>query len=356
MKLHIAARIIGCIAILLTIFGVVMVANVSAVTAARNFSDQWYFFRLHGVWAIIGITILFIASKFPLKTIEHKAVPLLIVTLILLILVLIPGIGIQIYGARRWLGIGSFSFQPSELAKLALSIYLAKLCKTKPQIIHIAIILGLFGLLVMSQPDLGTLLVISAITLTTFIGAGGEMKKILSLLPLAAGALIVLIILSPYRLNRLKTFFNASHDPLGVSYQVNQSLIGIGSGGVFGLGIGQSRQKFDYLPEVTTDSIFAIIGEEFGFLGTTTVVILFAIMGFLGLWIAANVQDKFKQNLAIALSSWLTIQAFINISAIVALIPFTGIPLTFISYGRTALIVNLVAIGLIINCAYTKSK
>jgi cell division protein FtsW len=247
--------------------------------------------------------------------------------------------------------LGFFTFQPSELAKLALCLYLAKLFKTQPNFLQLAVVLAILGLLIMAQPDMGTFLVLFSIAIGTYIGSGGKISPLLISLPVMGCLAGLLIIVSPYRASRLKTYLDMSHDPLGSSYQVRQSLIGLGTGGLTGSGLGQSRQKFDFLPEATTDSIFAVVGEELGFIGAITIVSIFTAIGLVSLSVARQQKNKFAQNLMIGLTVWLIIQAFINISATVALVPFTGIPLTFISYGRTALLSSLFAMGIMIHIA-----
>jgi cell division protein FtsW len=204
-------------------------------------------------------------------------------------------------------------------------------------------------MLIMLEPDMGTTIVVSSICLFTYIGSGGPLKPLLFSAPIVGLIAASLIIISPYRADRLKTFFDTSHDPLGSSYQIRQALIGLGSGGMFGVGFGQSRQKYDFLPEVTTDSIFAVVGEELGLAGTFIVSVAFIGLTLTGFQISKLAQSKFSSLLSLAITCWLGIQAFINMSANIALLPFTGIPLPFISYGGTALLVNLTASGILVN-------
>lgn len=356
MSGKVIARYVLILTIVLTLFGVFMVGNASIVTAAKTFGDKWYFLKLQGVLSIFGILGCILASKIHIPKLEKIATPLFIISLVLLIVVLIPGIGTKVLGARRWLNLGPLSFQPSEVAKLATAIYLAKLFKTKTSFTQLMVVLGALALLIMAQPDMGTLLVVIGLGMSMYIGSGGKWSPIFFSLPIIALIAFAVIFISPYRTSRLKTYLDMSHDPQGASYQIRQALIGLGSGGVTGVGLGESRQKFDFLPEATTDSIFAVLGEELGFIGSCAVLILFGLLSFFTLTISAKAKDKFSQNLGIAISSWLTLQAFINISAIVALVPFTGIPLTFISYGRTALLTSLFAMGLMIGIAKQEKK
>jgi len=333
----------------LTLFGLMMVGNASVVSASRDFGDKWHYFRHQAAWAGIGLVGFIVASRFPHHRLSHYAVPLLGTAIILLLLVLIPGLGVQALGARRWLNLGFTSFQPSELAKLALAIYLAKLAKNRPKFVQFMAPLGILCILIMAQPDLGTTLVILGMGLVTYFGMGGRLGPFALTAPVVVLAILGYVLISPYRLGRLQTFLNPEADPLGSSYQIRQALIGLGSGGVFGIGLGQSRQKFDFLPEATTDSIFAILAEEMGFVGASVLILAFLALGLLGLRISQNASQPFSQSLALSLTVWLWFQAFINLSALVALVPLTGIPLPFISYGGTSLVVNLVAAGILVN-------
>lgn len=350
------SRLLFILIISLAIFGLLMVGNASIVSASRDFGDKWYYFKLQAVWTGLGLVGLIFMSRFPHRRLELVANLLFIGTLLLLGLVLIPGIGTKLLGARRWINLGFISLQPAEMAKLTIAIYLAKLFKTKPRFVHLVVICLILGLLVLLEPDMGTALVLVSMCLAVYFGSGGKLKSFLLGLPVLALLAAGLIFLSPYRVARVKTFFNTSHDPQGASYQVRQALIGLGSGGVFGVGLGQSRQKYEFLPEVTTDSIFAVIGEELGLIGTVIVVCIFATIVILGLQVAKLQSNQFSANLALAFSAWFGFQSFINISAIVALLPFTGIPLTYISYGGSSLVITLLASGILINIAHDRKK
>jgi cell division protein FtsW len=336
----------------LTVFGLIMVGNASVVDAVRDFGDKWYYLKLQAVWLVLGSIVFIIASKYPYKKLEKIAPTAMLVAVILLILVLIPGIGNRLLGARRWISLGVFSLQPAELVKLTMAMYLASLLK-KPKEKFSAFLIAIGGVagLVMLEPDLGTTIVVVGMSFLTFFGSGGKIKSLLATIPLGALAIVGLILVSPYRLDRLKTFMDHSQDPLGSSYHIQQVLLSLGSGGIFGEGIGQSRQKYEFLPEVTTDSIFAVIAEELGFIGGVAVLGVFLLLISTGMKVARNTEDKFGSNLALAITCWIGLQALINISAMVALVPLTGIPLPFISYGGSALVVNLVGMGILVNIA-----
>lgn len=347
-----SALIITYLVLGLTLFGLLMVSSSSVVDAARDFGDKWYYLKLQSGWAVFGLFCFFIFSKFDYRKLEKLALPLLITTFVLLLSVLVPGIGSKILGARRWLSLGFLSFQPAEFAKLTLAIYFSSLLKKNTnQFLPFIIVLGIFSGLIMLEPDLGTTLVLVGSSLLTYFGSGNKLIGFFIFIPFLITGLLLLIIFSPYRANRLKTFFDFSHDPLGSSYHIRQVLLSLGSGGVWGVGLGQSKQKYEFLPEASTDSIFAVIGEELGLVGGLIVIGLFYIFIRQGMHIAQNTTDRFGSNLALAITSWIGIQSFINLMAMVALVPLTGIPLPFISYGGSSLVLVLLASGILVNIA-----
>ncbi len=328
-----------------------MVGSSSVVDAARDFGDKWYYLKLQSGWAVIGLVGFFLISRIPYQKLEKFSAPLLLVTLLLLALVLIPGLGSKLLGARRWLNLGFFSFQPAELAKLTLAIYFSSLLKKTTRFWPFAFILCLVGFLIMLEPDLGTTLILVGSSLITYFGSGGQLRYLGLVMPVLALLLGGLILFSPYRLNRLKTFFDYSRDPLGSSYHIRQVLLSLGSGGVFGVGLGQSKQKYEFLPEATTDSIFAVIGEELGLVGGLAVITAFLIFIRQGFSVIRSVPDQFGANLALGLTSWISLQALVNLGAMVAIIPLTGVPLPFISYGGSSLVLVLLASGILVNIA-----
>lgn len=342
-------RLMTLLALGLVVFGLIMIGSASVVSAARDFGDKWFYLKLQASWALMGLIIFFIVSHIDHRKYIKFANLLYVTTIILLIAVLIPGFGVQLQGARRWLNFGFFLFQPSELAKLTLTIHFAALFTQKPKPIPFLPALGLISLLIISEPDLGTALVILGTGCIMYFGAGGKIRDLAIFALAGIFSILILVQLSPYRAGRLKSYFNPSHDPLGSSYQINQALIAFGSGNVFGLGLGQSRQKYDFLPEATTDSIFAIIGEELGLVGTSVLLAVYLLFILRGLKTSVHVHNPFSANLALGLTSVIALQTFINISAITALFPLTGIPLTFISYGGSSLLIMLVATGILIN-------
>jgi len=276
---------------------------------------------------------------------------LTIFALLSLIVVLIPGVGTKVLGARRWLVVGPVRFQPAEFAKLAFVLYLSTFWSSKRSLWPFLIILVVLLGLIMLEPDLGTAVVLATTSLLVYFVSGAPLLSLalVGLVGLLGGA--GLILLSPYRRERFSTFLNPTHDPLGASYHIRQILIAIGSGGWFGVGLGQSRQKYEYLPEVSTDSIFAVIAEELGFIGGLVILILFLILIWRGMKIAKEAPDEFGKILAVGLISWIGFQALVNLAAMVALVPLTGIPLPFISYGGSSLVLSLTGMGILANIA-----
>ena len=351
--------ILMVLTVLLTLFGLVMIYEASNVSAYGSFNDKFHFVKDQSVWAFIGIVNLIILSRVHYKHYFSLAVPFLTFTLITLVFVLIPGIGLKALGARRWIEIGNFSFQPSELAKLSLILYLSAWLesKEKGRFLQFMALFALIVGLVVLQPDLGTAIILSSIFLVVYFISNAPFWHFLILVPASLISVIILALISPYRYQRLLTFLNPSLDPMGSSYHIRQILISLGSGGFFGLGLGASRQKYQYLPEATTDSIFAIIGEEFGFLGTIIFIFIYIYLIYRIFKIVKNAPDKFSFLLSAGIMSLIGFQVIINLGAMVALFPLTGIPLPFISYGGTNLIMTMSAIGILLNIArYGKAR
>ena len=327
-----------------------MVGNASVVDAARDFGDKWYYLKLQAGWAGIGLVGCWLVSKLPYRNLARFAKLGLLVTLVLLAVVLLPGVSSRILGARRWLNLGLVSFQPAELAKLTLVIYWAALLNKSRAVFWpwVASLVAVTGL-VMLEPDLGTTIILIGTGLMMYFGSGGKLKPILLSAPVLVAVAAGLIWVSPYRRERLLTYFDRTRDPLGASYHIRQVLLSLGSGGVGGVGLGQSRQKYEFLPEVTTDSIFAVVGEELGLIGTTAVILAFLMLFWAGMKVVKSAPDQFGANLALGLTGWITFQALVNIAAMVALVPLTGIPLPFISYGGSSLVIALASCGILIN-------
>ncbi|MFZ1626600.1 MAG: putative lipid II flippase FtsW [Candidatus Moraniibacteriota bacterium] len=343
-----------------TLIGIGLVGIASAGVSYGNvrFGDPYYFFKEQLVGLSVGIVLLLTAERIPYHLWRRFVVPFFAVALVLLILVFIPGFGTTVYGAARWVDLGFFSFQPSEIMKVAIIFYLAAWLSRRglrtaedfyEGFIPFLVILSLVGFLIIKQPDTGTLGLIFCIALSIFFASGANLRHIAGLIAIAFAALFVLIKIAPYRMQRFLVFLDPEHDPLGAGYQMTQAFLAIGTGGWFGVGLGHSRQKFNYLPEPVTDSIFAVMAEETGLLGGAVIIALFLFFLWRGIRIARYAPDKFGELLAVGIVAWVVCQAFINIAAISGLIPLTGIPLTFISFGGTSLAVLMGAVGVLLN-------
>lgn len=335
---------------ILVIFGLLMVYDASVVQGLKDFKDSLYYIRQQLIWVGLGMVSLFFFSRFSYIKFKKIAVPLLFLSFLLLIAVFIPGLGSSGGGAHRWLKIGGITIQPVEIIKLTGVIYLASLFEKKARLIPIVVFVAAVSLVIaVLQKDLGSTIVFVAISALVYFAAGGSIWHFLALLPLGILSFIALVSTSSYRSKRILAFLDPFSDTQGFTYHISQVLIALGSGGIFGLGLGNSRQKFEYIPEVSTDSIFGIIGEELGFLGGSLVILLFIVLLVRGLKIASGCQDNFGRILALGLTSWLIVQAVINLSSMTALLPLTGVPLPFISYGGSALVANLTAVGILLN-------
>lgn len=330
-------------------FGLLMVYNASVAEAFALFSDKYYFVWQQAQWLAAGVAALVLMIFVPLGWLKKLAPFLLFGSILLLIMVLLPGFSAETMGARRWLNLGSFQLQPTELTKLALLAYLAAWLEKPRPLLHFMALLGLILALVMLQPDLGTALVLVLSSVLVFYLAGAPLTSLSIVGILGAAAGLGLIFSSPYRKERLLTYLNPLRDPLGSSYHIRQALIAIGSGGFWGLGLGESRQKYQFLPQVTTDSIFAVIAEETGFLGGALLIGALLFIVWRGMRLARLAPDRFSGLLAAGTSGYLALQTFINLGAMLALLPLTGVPLPLISYGGSSLVVTLAAIGLLLN-------
>lgn len=348
--------LLASLIILLSIFGVIMVFDASVVEAYQQFGDQFYFAKLQAIWVGVGLAALVVATLTPHVLWEKLAPIMFAASIILLFAVLIPGIGTEVHGARRWINLGAFSLQPSELAKLAAVVYLSSWLAKHQRLAPFLFVSGLLLSLIVFQPDLGTTIIISLIAITLYFLSGAPLRYLF--LTGTAGVVLAvgLIIVAPYRLDRVKTFLDPTSDPLGTSYHIRQVLIALGSGGISGQGIGRSRQKYQYLPEATTDSIFAVIAEETGFVGASLMIIAFVVLINRGFTIAIHAPTQFSRLLAAGITSWFAYQAVINLAAMVALLPLTGVPLPFISYGGSSLITIMLASGILLNISRYRTK
>jgi cell division protein FtsW len=338
-------------------FGVVMVFSASSTTSLLGESgDSAYYLKRTVLFGIAGLLLMRVLSLHGAKVARALTPMVLVGSICLLVVVLMPGIGVQANGAQRWIGAGLFQIQPSEIAKLALVLYGAHLLASRPQMVGgigtMRPFLGVVALvcfLVVIEPDLGTAMVACLATAALLIAAGARMRD-LGLLAGALGVAVLLaIVFEPYRMERLTGFLDPAGDPGGAGFQAIQAKIALGSGGIFGVGLGESLQKAFYLPEAHTDMIAAVIGEEMGLVGIIALVGLYGMLGYAGLRIAQRARDRYGKLLAAGLTSLIVLQAVINLFAVLGLAPLTGVPLPFVSYGNSNMLVMLAAVGLLLN-------
>lgn len=347
----------GIVAVL-TLFGLLMVYDASSVLAYNLFSDKYSFIKDQIVWVGFGFVALLIFSAIDYHKLFNLALPLLIVALVLLLLVFIPGIGVGAKGAHRWINLAVISVQPAEFVKLILAIYLSAwfYTKEKGRFLAFVLLVGFVLFLVMLEPDMGTASIILIETIVLYFLSGGNVAHFLIGMPIIGIVGFLLIKIAPYRAARLTSFLNVDKSLTDISYHLKQVLIALGSGGLFGLGIGNSLQKFAYLPENVTDSIFPIIAEEFGFIGSSILIFLFLAMIWRGFVISMHAPDTFGKLLAAGIISFIGFQAILNLGAMTALLPLTGVPLPFISYGGSALIIDMASIGILLNISRQRVK
>lgn len=343
----------------LILLGLIILASVSAVLAQEKFGSPTFYLFHYIIFGLTpGLLLGFVAFKIPLSFLKKWSPFLLLFNLFLLILVFVPNIGMSLGGARSWINLGFISFQPSEFLKLTFILYLASWLAVRTEkgsknfsstLVAFLAVMGLIGLLLILQPDIGTLGIIIMSALLIYFLAGTPIRHSLVVGSAVLATLAILIKIAPYRLNRILVFLNPDIDPMGLSYQLKQSLIAIGSGGILGRGLGMSAQTFVYLPQRIADSIFALFAEETGFIGALILICLFLMFVWRGFVIAKNTPNKFYQLAALGITSWITLQAFVNIGSMVGILPLTGIPLPFISYGGSALVAELIGIGILLN-------
>ena len=343
--------------IIISLFGALMIYSSSYVWAEYKFNDPYKYLKSQSIFLILGYLIMIVISKFPYQNYKKLSNIIFGICLLMLILVLIPGIGTVRNGSRSWFGIGGFGIQPSEFTKLGLIIFSAKylsnnqreLKDIKKGVFPILIVLFLVFGLVMLEPDFGTGVVIVMTIITLLFISGVKMNFFIKIGILGIIGIIVLILVAPYRMERIVSFLNPWTDPLGSGFQIIQSLYAIGPGGLLGLGFGNSIQKHFYLPEPQTDFIFAIISEEFGFMGIVIVSILFLTIIISSINIALKTKDLFSKYLVFGITFWIAFQTILNLMVVVGLIPVTGVTLPFLSYGGSSLLILYIGIGIILN-------
>ena len=343
--------------VVLMLFGLLMIYSASYIWSVYKFGNSFHYVIYQGIFIIISVILMSILSKINPQLYKQHATKLLIISIVLLIIVLIPGIGVIRNGSRSWFGIGPFGIQPSEFAKLSLIIFTAKYLDNSNKYLKnykkgvfpiLGILLFVFGL-IMLEPDFGTGMIIVVSILSLLFIAGVNMKFFFILGGVGVIGIIILILIAPYRMDRITSFLNPWSDPLGTGFQIIQSLYAIGPGGFLGMGLFSSRQKHFYLPEPQTDFIFSIISEELGVLGVIIVVLLFAFLLYRVIKIALKCEDKFSKYLSFGLIFQIIIQTIMNLLVVIGLIPVTGVTLPFLSYGGSSLIISGISIGIILS-------
>lgn len=354
------AMLIGIITMILMLLGLVMILSASSVTAFADYGSPFLFFQKQALWAGLGLACFILFAKLNYHRLRGSSYWLLGIAMILMLAVLIPGIGVTVDGSSRWLRAGPLSFQPSELAKLALILFAADVFSRKKEktfqhlrhtLLPMIPVLLILVALVMKQPDLGTTLIVSSIGMGLLFIAGAPLRW---LLPLGAGGAALALYASlatDYRRERVLAFMDPWKDPLDTGYHTIQSLIAMGSGGWVGVGLGASRQKWAYVPNAHTDFIFAILGEEMGLLGSIVVLGMFAFLTFLGVKVAQRAPDRFGMLIASGITIWISLQALVNIGAVTGSLPITGVPLPLVSFGGTSLVLTLAGMGILTNIA-----
>jgi cell division protein FtsW len=344
----------------LVVLGLVMILSASSVSSFATYGSSFLFFKKQLLWAVIGLAGFFFFARLDYRRLRGFGYVLYALVVGLLIAVLVPGVGIVAGGSARWLGAGPLSFQPSEFAKLALILFAADVFTRKKErslqvLSHVVLplvpALGLLTVLVMLQPDMGSALLLGAIGMGLLFVAGAPLRHLVPVAGIGTLAAALAAFGEDYRRARLFAFVDPWADPLNTGYQSIQSLIALGSGGLFGVGLGASRQKWSYVPNAHTDFIFAIIGEELGLLGTFVVLGMFAFLCYLGITIARRAPDRFGMLLAAGITIWMVAQALVNVGAVTAALPITGVPLPLVSFGGSSLVASMVAMGILVNIA-----
>lgn len=368
MRGHRPDYILGLSVIILLIIGLVIMYSISPILTIRTIggSSKNYYFNNQLITSLIGISGMLLLSRFNYIYLRKLALPFMLIAVTLSLLLLVPFLALESKGAVRWISFGFVSMQPAEVLKLALVIYLAAWFEKKSQllsnfsetVVPFGVTIGFLAFMVaVLQKDFGTTIVIVGLAAVMYFIAGAPLKHIGLMGGVGLVSSLVLILPFAHRVNRIKTFLDTSADTQSLGYQVNQALITIGSGGLVGVGLGKSLQIHGYVPEAANDSIYAILGEQFGLVGTIAILLIFAYIAYRGFLIAKNAPNQFSRLLAAGITSWITIQAFVNISANVGLIPLTGIPLPFISFGGTAMVATLAGVGILLNISrYTEGE
>jgi len=351
--------LLSALVAVLCVIGLVMVLSASSVDSLSQYGSPWYVFERQVLWVAIGVVLLLVVARVDYRSWRRLAGPLMVACVVLLVAVLVPGLGATVGGSSRWLGAGPLRIQPSELAKLALVVFGADVLTRRvgpglrwaPAVRPVLIAFGVCAVLILKQPDMGTAMILGCITLGLLWAAGVPGRLVGALVGLAAAGSFVVALARPYRRARLLSFLDPWAHRHNSGYQIVQSLVGFANGHLFGVGLGASRAKWGFLPNAHTDFIFSIIGEELGLVGSLLVVALFAALTLVGLRIAARAPDRFSSLLSTGITCWLTGQAVLNMGAVIGLLPVTGVPMPFVSYGGSSLVIDLLAVGILLNIA-----
>ena len=355
-RAHLEYHLLVLVTLGLVAFGLVMVYSASSARAMLAAGDPAYYLKRQALYALLGLTALAVFSRIDFRSLRFLGGPLVAASFVLLLAVL--ALGTEVNGARRWLSAGVIDFQPSELAKLALALWVASFLTRRPApqtlaelLRPLGLVVGLASGLILVEPDLGTAIAIAVMVSAMLVIAGTPLRILAGGAGIGMTILLAAIWLEPYRRARFLSFLDPWQDPDGAGFQSVQAMIALGSGGFLGVGLGESVQKVYYLPEASTDMIFAIIGEELGLLGSLAVICAFALFGYAGFNIALRCRDPFGKLLATGLTALVCGQAAVNMSAVLGLLPLTGIPLPFVSYGGSSLVVGLASVGVLLNIA-----
>jgi cell division protein FtsW len=347
------------IVVVLNLFGLLMVLSASAVTALYEYGSPWYQFQRQFMWLSIGSVALLVALRIDYRRWRRLSGWLLAASVGLLVLVLVPGLGVNVNGSSRWLGYGQLRMQPSEMAKLAVVLFVADLLARRGDKVRdwrlglkpVMVVFFVVAVLFLLQPNLGTTVILATVVLIMLYVAGTPLRPLGVTVGILGVGAVVLAFIEPYRFRRLMAFRDPWADPLNTGFQTVQSQTGIANGGLLGTGLGEGRAKWGFLPEAHTDFIYAIIGEELGLLGALTVVGLFVALGLLGVRVALRAPDRFGMLVATGVTAWILVQAFVNVGAVVGVLPITGVPLPFVSAGGSSLVFTMAAAGILLNIA-----
>ncbi len=350
-------RTLLAVTVALALIGLVMVFSASAIVAGNRFHDSGFFLKRQIAWLAFGFLLMHLTSHIDYTLWKKLSIPMLFCMLLLLVMVLVPGLGVAAKGARRWLRFGPISMQPAELVKLVVVIYMAsyltrkkdKIALFREGLLPALIVLGLLSGLVLIEPDLGTVVVIGLVTIGLCFLAGARISHLVTLALCAVPVVMVLVLGSSYRRQRLMTFLAPWKEASAAGFQITQSFLAFGSGGPFGVGLGEGKQKLYFLPEAHTDFVLSLVGEELGLLGTVTVILLFAVFVWRGFQIAARARVPFGQHLGMGITLLIGGQALVNAAVVTGLLPTKGLTLPFVSYGGSSLVVSLIGVGILLS-------